>query len=1083
MNNRIFILLIIVLLLSCNERRSTPLSDGFKNPPPDTKPWVYWYWIDENISKEGITRDLEAMARVGIGEALIGQVSPGGKRGHVKMLSPEWWEMVRHAVREGQRTGVNIGFFNGPGWAQSGGPWIDAEHAMQYVASREVHVKGPGLFRDSIPVHLPHFRDISLQAFPAPANEIEIDKVRKLESQPYIKNLKYLMDGDTATSLILKEGPEIHIPLTVDIYYSHPVNVQSVVLLPIHEPFRIKIELQTPDGKKGFRTIRTFYFDRRRTTLSVGPMRFAPLTISVPETRSDHFRLVFTNPGNQWKAGFKEITLSENAVIDHFAEKQLGKMYPDPLPPWNAYLWPEMSEVKPDEAIDPNEIIDLRSHVNKNGIVEWKIPEGNWIILRTVMVPTGMKNAPAPPSATGYECDKMNKEAIRKHFDAYLGNFFDEMPPEKRKSLKHIVIDSYEAGSQNWSPDVKDVFITHYGYDPTPWMPVFSGRIVKSRELSNRFLWDVRRLVADLISENYVGELRKLANEKGLKLWLENYGHWGFPGEFLQYGGQSDACAGEFWFENPVWNLGPVECRAASSAAHIYGKKVVHAESFTAGFNFIQTPATMKARGDWAFTQGINHSVLHVYIHQPYDNTKVPGVTAWFGMSFQRNNTWFEQSKAWIDYMRRCHFMLQQGKHVADVCYFIGEGTPKMTGIRDPELPPGYDYDYINADVIEHRLNVKDGLLVLPDGMSYRLMVLPPQETMRPELLRKIRKLVENGGAILGPPPGRSPSMAGYPGCDEEIMELSGEMWGANKKEPERTFGRGKIYHNITPEKVLRQINIPPDVICNNPEILWTHRHSDEADIYFLSNQHDEEIETQISFRVIGMTPELWYPDNGRMEKALQFQTENQHTKINLKFPPHGSLFVVFRNKPDINVIEQEQLSHISEIIVKGPWQVQFPPNWDTPEHIEMDSLVSWPVYPDEGIRYFSGTACYKNTFVLEDDHVRTGNKLMLDLGKVESFAEISLNGHRLGILWKSPYVIDITEVVKSGENELEVKVTNTWWNRLVGDSRYPDGFPGSDYHQPRTFTTHKAWKADDQLLPAGLLGSVKIQVYKKAKQ
>jgi hypothetical protein len=472
-----------------------------------------------------------------------------------------------------------------------------------------------------------------------------------------------------------------------------------------------------------------------------------------------------------------------------------------------------------------------------------------------------------------------------------------------------------------------------------------------------------------------------------------------------------------------------------------------------------------------------------VYIHQPYDNSKVPGVTAWFGMSFQRNNTWFEQSKAWIRYMRRCHFMLQQGQHVADACYFIGEDTPKMTGIRNPELPPGYDYDYINADVIEHRLKVKDGLLVLPDGMTYRLMVLPPQEIMRPELLQSIKELVTNGGAILGPPPGRSPSMAGYPDCDEKVVALAREIWGTNAKGPERTFGRGEIFNNITLEKALRLMNVVPDVICNDPEILWTHRHSDDADIYFLSNQHDKKTDVQIAFRVKGLAPELWHPDNGRMEKVLQFTAENQHTRLTLTFPPHGSLFVVFRNTPDKNVSAPVQLTAVSEIDFNTPWQVRFPPDWDAPEHIEMDTLVSWPDYPDKGVRYFSGTASYTTTFIMEKDMIRPGNKLILDLGRVEAFAEISLNGHHLDVLWKPPYFIDITEVVKSGENELEVKVTNTWWNRLVGDARYPGGFPGSDYHKPRTFTTHKAWKADDQLLPAGLLGPVKIQVYQKSKQ
>ncbi len=1082
MKHLFFFLSLLFIFFSCTHEKPNRLNSEFKDPPDYTKPWVYWYWIDENISKEGITRDLEAMARVGIGEALIGQVSPGGKRGKVEMLSPGWWEMVRHAVREGQRLGVDIGFFNGPGWAQSGGPWINANHSMRYVTSREVHVKGPGLFKDSIPVDIPHFQEMAIQAFPA-QGENQIYRTQKLQSNPLVEGLGHLMDNDTSSEFIFAEGKERHIPLTIDMFFHKPVEVQSIKLLPIDEPFMMKVRIQVPDGKRGFRTIRAFDFDRGRVTLSVGPMRFAPLTITIPDTRSDHFRLVFSDLGPQWKAGFREIVLSGSPVVDHYAEKQLGKMYPDPLPPWDAYLWTDMGEVKSGDVINPESIIDLTPFVNDQGVIEWQIPAGDWIILRTGMVPTGMKNAPAPPRATGYECDKLDKAAIRKHFNAYLGNFFEEMPARERKSLKHIVIDSYEAGSQNWSPVMKAAFIRRYGYDPTPWLLVFSGRIVTSRDLSNRFLWDVRRLVADLISENYVGELRKISHEKGLKLWLENYGHWGFPGEFLQYGGHSDAVAGEFWFENPIWDLGPVECRAASSAAHIYGKKIVHAESFTAGFNFIQTPATMKARGDWAFTQGINHSVLHVYIHQPYDDTKVPGVTAWFGMSFQRNNTWFDQSKAWIEYMRRCHYLLQQGKHVADVCYFIGEDTPKMTGIRDPELPPGYDYDYINADVIENRLEVKNGLLTLPDGMSYRVLVLPPLETMRPELLQKLKQLVSEGAVIAGPPPKRSPSLAGYPNCDGEVVGLAREIWGDDPDGSERLYGSGHIYGNASLEKVFKLMDIPPDVACSDPGILWTHRRTGEADIYFLSNQHPKAADVKVSFRVKEKIPELWYPDDGHMVKATDFTMGDQRVDVDLEFPAHGSLFVVFRDDPDESIRDAAQLKEVETTALKGPWQVRFPPDWDAPEHVVFDSLISWTDHPDEGVRYFSGTAVYTNNFTLREDEVTPERKLTLNLGKVEAFAEITLNGHEMGILWKPPYALDISSVVKPGNNELQVKITNTWWNRLVGDAKYPNGFPGSSYHKPRTFTTHKAWKAKDALLPAGLLGPVKVQVFDKMKK
>ena len=371
----------------------------------------------------------------------------------------------------------------------------------------------------------------------------------------------------------------------------------------------------------------------------------------------------------------------------------------------------------------------------------------------------------------------MNRAALKAHFDAYITPLLKKLTPAERKSWTHVIADSYEAGPQNWTDGFAADFQKRYGYDPLRFLPVMGGRIVGSADQSDRFLWDLRRFVADRIASEYVGGLRELCHAAGLKLWLENYGHWGFPGEFLQYGGQSDEIGGEFWVGS---NLGSDEARAASSAAHTYGKPVVWAEAFTGGPSFANTPRDLKNLGDWSFSEGINQFVFHVYIHQPWEDKK-PGVNAWFGTEFNRHNTWFDASKPWIDYLRRCSVMLQTGHHVADVAYYIGEDTPKMTGARNPELPAGYDYDYINSEVIEKHLSVKNGRFVLPDGMSYRLLVLPESATMRPAVLKKIGQLVAAGGAVLGPAPTRSPSLENFPACDEEVKTLAAGIWKDNK--------------------------------------------------------------------------------------------------------------------------------------------------------------------------------------------------------------------------------------------------------------------------------------------------------------
>ena len=363
--------------------------------------------------------------------------------------------------------------------------------------------------------------------------------------------------------------------------------------------------------------------------------------------------------------------------------------------------------------VQPAEVKDLSGLVDTKGVLRWRVPQGRWVVERAMMRPTGTVNSPAPADATGYETDKMSRTHIRAHFDAYLGEILRRIPPEDRKTFKIVVEDSYETGGQNWTDSLVADFRRAYGYDPVPYIPVLSGTVVGSEEQSDRFLWDLRRLVADEVAYQYVGGLREISHEHGLTTWLENYGHWGFPGEFLQYGGQSDEVAGEFW---SFGDLGNIENRCASSCAHIYGKPKTWAESFTCGGpDFTQYPGQMKQRGDRFFTEGINATLLHLYIQQPADS--VPGVNAWFGNEFNRHNTWFSQFDVFARYLKRCNYMLQQGRYVADVAYFIGEDAPKMTGRQDPALPAGYSFDYVNAEVIRQAF-VMDGKVqfVLPHG-------------------------------------------------------------------------------------------------------------------------------------------------------------------------------------------------------------------------------------------------------------------------------------------------------------------------------------------------------------------------------
>jgi hypothetical protein len=683
--------------------------------------------------------------------------------------------------------------------------------------------------------------------------------------------------------------------------------------------------------------------------------------------------------------------------------------------------------------------------------------------MRIGMTPTGVTNHPSAPQGRGYEVDKANRELVRYHFEQFIGRLLSRIPEENRSALKYVIADSYETGSQNWTDGFEESFEDKYGYNPKKYLPVFSGRVVGSVGESDRFLWDLRRAIADDVAYKYTGGLREIANEHGLKLWLENYGHWGFPSEFLMYGGQSDLVSGEYWNEG---TLGDIECKAASSAAHIYGKKTTSAECFTArGRSYVRHPAMLKKRGDWSLTEGINHHVLHLYIHQP-DDSRVPGVNAWFSSEFNRHNTWFQQGKAYFDYLRRAQHMLQQGNYVADVCYFIGEDAPIMTGATIPELPKGYSFDYINAEVILNRLSVEDGRFVLPDGMSYRIMVLPPLQTMRPELLSRLEQLVEEGGIIYGQPPESSPSLQGYPESDEHVKSIAARMWAGDEKV--KTYGKGAVVSGLSLRETLDHFGIGKDVDVRDG-VLWTHRSLQGMEIYFLTNQSGREISVRPSFRVDGLKPQLWDALTGEMRSLNDYTVDKGRTVLPLKMEPDRSWFVVFSDHSnelvdggyDLNSPEYRDVRSIDT-----PWTVEFENKAIAPADITITELKDWTESEDELLKYYSGTATYHTRFVHEETHIED---LHIDLGKVGVMATVTLNGQEVGTSWMAPHRLDISDAIREGENRLEVQVTNVWRNRITGDKELPE-------QERSTWLLVDQVTNEEGLIPSGLMGEVKLQ-------
>ena len=1104
----------VSLLLCASMFAGESLREDWQNPSDSSRPGCYWYWINDNISKAGITKDLEAMARVGIGRAYIGHIfnhleASDTPVGDVKFMSLAWWEALQWAVKEADRCGVEIGFFNSPGWSQSGGPWVKPSQSMRYLTYSETVIRGGKRIDRILPIPEittfltaggssssttsskgfteKDFQDVRIIAFKQPeteANDILMKRVTATSGD--IASVEKLLDGSEESFATFRTIKESVINLSIPKGDGAVPGIQSVSIKPLDHGYTLFCNIEISTDGKNYHQIASYSEQRGHQ----GPGNKEPILIPFPETKAEHIRLklVFRPQGNALKeVRIAEISLSRRAVLAGYVRKQLGETSPSTRPPWDAYIWNEQNTPAAGSAVISGDVIDLTDKMSADGRLLWDAPAGNWVVLRMGMVPTGTQCAPASPESRGLEVDKMNRKHVRSLFDGMVGEFLRRTPAEDRKALKFVIADSYETGPQNWTDGFTGKFRKRYGYSPERFMSVLTGRVVDSPNISDRFLWDVRRLIVELVAYDYVGGLREVTNENGMILWLENYGHWGFPSEFLLYGSQTDQVGGEFWESaNPLDN---VECRAAASCAHIYGKKSVYAEAFTSGRNFKQSPASIKRWCDWVYGTGVNHLILHVYIHQP--DEKVPGIIQWFGTAFNRHNTWFEQSRAFIDYIRRCSVLLKAGLPVADVAYYIGENAPTMQGARDPALPDGYDFDYINSDVLINHAGVKDGRIVVSHGPSYSVLVLPKQKVMRPEVAEAIQRLVREGATVIGPKPEISPSLQNYPDCDKRVRQIADEVWGSvdGRTVKEHAYGQGRIYDGVKLEEVFAKIGIDPDIEVTGKEkilcsaagagrigigrkggILFKHRTGEDNDIYFLANTSNAPADFTVSLRKACLKPSLWDAVTGNIIEASAFKQKDSRTFIPLHLEPSESIFIVLAGKigkdakgpAKSNKPEQKTLATLD-----ANWTVHFK-GPDVPGTIVFDTLSDWSQHSNPAIRHYAGTAVYEKSFTLSKGEVK--KPLVLELGEVGVIATVVINGKEVGTVWTTPWEIDITDFVRIDENDLQIRVVNTWNNRLVADAALPLEKRQSYVSQPYRFDKR------GPLVSSGLMGPVRIK-------
>jgi hypothetical protein len=1187
-NTSLLTLVLALISVSALHAEDT-LEANFTNPPAKAHPRTWWHWVSGNVSKEGITADLEAMKRIGLAGAQIFTVDQSDVKGPVVFLSQEWRDLMKHTLSEAARLKLEISMEACEGYTTSGGPWVKPSQSMQKVVLSETQVQGG----KTIPLTLPkpetklgYYEDISIMAVKDGPGESVPDSVNVTTSPQLEKPAAGMPSAAAPIKFIATKGQA---PFWIQYEFQQPITCASVACnfagnnkLP---GFIVKLE--SSDDGVTFRGVCDLadWIPAKEFPLVTGKVfrltfsRNVPTEGWSPETLSTDILTV-----SKFKIAGVRLTnsIARSGMLPFTLGFDTNKSFP---------------------AIDPKDVIDL------TGKTTWDAPAGNWTLLRIGHTSTGQTTIP-PSTPPGLECDKLSAAAVNSHIDHIFKPVWEDSPDKTGSTFKFILLDSWEAGCENWTPLMAAEFQKRRGYDPRPWLPALTGRILGSVDESERFLWDYRRTLADLVAENHYGVVQKRAHEKGMGLMSEASGiGMQTVADQLLCKKYCDVPMGEFWVSmSHDENID--DAKEAASAAHVYGQNIASCEAFTSRPHtaaWTNDPYSLKALGDFEFCNGVNLFIFHRYAHQPWLDRK-PGMSMGpWGINFERTNTWWNQGSAWIDYISRCQSLLQAGRFAADLCYFYGEGAPVTVRHAEltPAVPKGYDYDVCNADALLNLMEAKDGRITTPSGMSYRVLVLPPEDRMTLPVLKKVAKLVHDGAVVYGPKPLRSPSLSGYPGVDQELSKLAEEVWGDcdGKSVTEHAYGAGKIVWGTPLEKAL---GIPQNFSAPKGDLLFIHRKDAEADIYFVSNQKQEAINADCSFRVTGKVPELWHPDTGKREVVALYTTKDGLTTIPIQFDQDGSVFVIFRtpqsrvphpvlvavaedgkkndaslgkleilkatygaegktvdvtarvasliengklniradtatlNVPDParNIVKQfiveyklngetvtktipengEAQIEIAQpfipqpslrtdaqkqtvlsasqngnysitfsdgstkslsvkglpapLTLEGSWNLVFPPFAEgkgEPVKTDFDKLISWSDSTNDAIKYFSGTATYAKTFTLPAGYLAKQRHLTLDLGTVKNIAEVTLNGKPLGILWKEPFQVDVTEDAKEGKNNLTIKVTNLWPNRLIGDQKLEE-------KDRLTWTSVSLYKATDPLLPSGLLGPVTIR-------
>ena len=1117
----------------------------FAQQTENAKPWVFWYWMQAGVSKSGITADLEAMKANGIAGAYLmtikGPATPPVYMPVANQLTPQWWKMVEFAMSEAKRLNLKLGMHVSDGFALAGGPWITPALSMQKLVSSKINVNSTV---KNIIVPKPQFQnnyyqDVAVYAYPSPAGSDSSTRtvIPKITTS----------NGVDASGLINPENKQnfgANEPCYIQYEFEKPFTCRTITIRTSgnnYQAERLLVEVSN-DGKN-FRSIGR-----------LEPPRHGwqdideDLTNSITPTTAKYFRFIYDKNGSEpgaedldaakWKPSLKlrNIELFSEARINQFEGKN-GSV-------WRISKRSTDQQIANNLCVPLNEIINLTDKLKPDGTLNWKAPKGNWTILRIGHTTTGHTNATGG-GGMGLECDKFNPDAVKLQFDNWYGQAIKHAGPEiAKKVLSVFHVDSWECGSQNWSPVFKAEFLKRRGYDLTPYLPIMTGLPVENVSVSENFLYDIRKTISELVVDQFYQTLAKLAKAQGVTFTAESIAPTMMSDGLMHYK-TVDVPMGEFWLNSPTHDK-PNDMLDAISGAHIYGKQIVQAEAFTTvRMDWNESPANMKTLQDRNYALGINKLVYHVFTHNPWMDRK-PGMTLdGVGLYFQRDQTWWKPGKAWVEYAERCQALLQQGKPVVDIAVFTGEELPRRSvlpdrlvgtlpgifgfdvveaekkrlanvgeplrqkpagvthsaNMADPEnwVNPlrGYAYDSFNPDVLK-TAKVQNGEVVFESGARYKVLVFPGEMKMNPdyqyisfETVKQLYELIKKGAKVIVAD--KPVYQSGIKQInDKEFAQLVNAIWDGfhsgkvnNNSIVSKKLGLGQVikapfYGNdfvaFGVEKDLDVSYLPSlvsSVFQQAKNVAYTHRVLSTKDIYFISNQENKERELNFSFRINGKVPQLYNPVTNDTIPLHHWTVHSGRTLVFLKLPANGSVFVIFEKAAKSTSVQKRGNWSSFKIIedISKNWQAKFDTAYGGPsEPVRYNELSDWTKSADSLVKYYSGTAVYTRNFIFNGS---PNDKVWIDLGEFSSIAEVKINGINCGTVWTAPHRLEISKALKKGENKIEIEVTNTWANRLIGDSKLPED-------KRITKTTAPFRLEGKPLNPAGLLGPVVIQVEEK---